>query len=72
MSKVFAIIVDGVVNNVALFESLEQAQAGVGEGVTLVEILEGQRNPEIHGTWDGENFHPAPVVEEPVTELPAE
>lgn len=68
MSKAFAIIVDGKVSNIALFESLEHAQQEVGELVTVVEVTEGQNNPEIDGTWDGENFHPAPVVEETVVE----
>ena len=64
MSKVFAIIVDGKVSNVALFESLEFAQRDVGNNVVLVEITEGMTNPSTESTWDGENFYPAPIVEE--------
>lgn len=74
MSKAFAIIVDGKVTNVALFESLEHAQQEVGELATVVDVAEEETTPEIDGTWDGENFHPAPVVEAVVepTEEPTE
>ena len=68
MSKAFAIIVDGKVSNIALFESLENAQQEVGELATVVDITEVETHPEIDGAWDGERFHPAPVFEEPVVE----
>lgn len=74
MSKAFAIIVDGKVSNIALFESLEHAQQEVGELAIVVDIAGVETHPEIDGTWDGENFHPAPVVEAVVesTEEPTE
>lgn len=68
MSKPFALIIDSKVVNVALYDSLEHAQQDTADNTTVVEVLEGTRNPDIGSIWDGENFHPAPVVETVVTE----
>ena len=70
MSKVFALIKNNKVINIALYDSLEYAQQDIQEDTTVVEILEGVRNPDIDSTWDGENFYP-PVIEEVIEEQPA-
>jgi hypothetical protein len=65
----YAVIKDGVVNNVIVADT--QAIAQEVTGLTCVEIEHVPGAPGIGWTYDGTNFS-APVIEEPAEETPAE
>ena len=65
----YAVIKDGIVNNVIIADTKEIAETVTG--VTCVEIEYIPGAPGIHWTYDGTNFT-APVVEVSTEETPTE
>jgi hypothetical protein len=65
----YAVIKDGIVNNVIIAESQEIAESVTG--LTCVEIQQEPGAPGIGWSYDGTSFT-APVIEVPEEETPAE
>ena len=65
----YAVIKDGIVNNVIVADTKEIAE--IVTGLTCIEVSNEPGSPGIGWTYDGTNFS-APVVEVPAEETPTE
>lgn len=69
MSQIYANIIDGKVINVIVGDNYENIVSMLGEE-NIVLVTEETGSPEINGIWNGQQFTPAPVIEELPIEEP--